>query len=148
MKHVGSLKSVMEEVVIPWKIAKAINQDDFSRLLFEANIYQHKKKYLPAYHWVGGCSQQGIVHRLQRSFEKWETSVWRKTWRKGGFLREGAVLTGTLWVARDSKCFPRVVRDCSQLSSDFWRKETHVMQSHRRWSVNNKDCSLLIFRSE
>ena len=47
------------------------------------------------------------------------TSVWRKTWRKGGFLREGAVLTGTLWVARDSKCFPRVVRDCSQLSSDF-----------------------------
>lgn len=65
------LKSAMEGEFTPWKLANATNQDLFSQI---TGCY-----ILPAYHWLGSCSQQeadlGTALSLKGSFEEWDTSV-------------------------------------------------------------------------
>lgn len=56
----------MEGKFTPWKLANATNQDLFSQI---AGCY-----ILPAYHWLGSCSQQGAdlgtALSLKGSFEE------------------------------------------------------------------------------
>lgn len=138
------LKSAMEGEFTPWKLANATNQDLFSQIV---GCY-----ILPAYHWLGSCSSRELIWVLHLVWKVALRSeihqLWRKMWGKERFLRDWAVLTGTLCTARDTRYFPRVCRGHSHPPSNSWRKKAHVMWLPGSWSVSNKHHSLLRKSSE